>query len=81
MAIDRRTMAEDSARPLMERRKNPILRALINEMLERVRELNRNATHWTPEERQRAEEELNVILARVRGAATDEGGESGPEAT
>ena len=62
-------MNDESARASGERRRNPVLRALIDEMLQRVRELNRNATTWTPEERTRGEEELSVVLARVRGAA------------
>jgi hypothetical protein len=53
-----------------ERRRNPLLRALIEEMLEHVREVNRHAAEWTPEERARAEAELSAIMSRVRGAAT-----------
>ena len=53
-----------------ERRRNPLLRALIEEMLEHVREANRHALDWTPEERARAETELGEIMSRVRGAAT-----------
>jgi hypothetical protein len=54
-----------------ERRRNPQLRALIDQMLDQVRALNRHATMWTAEERQQAEAELNAIMSRVRGAATD----------
>jgi hypothetical protein len=52
-----------------ERRSNLVLRALIDEMLERVRELNRSTGVWTPEERARAEAELESIMARVRRVA------------
>jgi hypothetical protein len=52
-----------------ERRSNLVLRALIDEMLERVRELNRSSAEWTAEERARAEAELESIMARVRRVA------------
>ena len=52
-----------------ERRANLILRALIDEMLERVRELNRNSQRWTEEEMARAQAELEALMARVRKAA------------
>jgi hypothetical protein len=58
--------AVDAAR---ERRSNAALRALVNEMLERVRELSRRTTAWSPEEREQAEAELEVIMARVRREA------------
>ena len=53
-----------------DRRSNLVLRALIDEMLERVRELNRNTGIWTGEERARAEAELDAIMARVRRVAS-----------
>ena len=53
-----------------DRRSNLVLRALIDEMLERVRELNRNTGEWTPDERTRAESELDAIMARVRRVAS-----------
>jgi hypothetical protein len=52
-----------------ERRSNEVLRALVTEMLERVRQLNRHATAWTPGERSRAESELEAIMQRVRSEA------------
>jgi hypothetical protein len=52
------------------RRNNLVLRALIDEMLERVRELNRENTIWSTEERARAEAELDAIMARVRRVAS-----------
>jgi nucleotide-binding universal stress UspA family protein len=44
-----------STEELHDRRSNPELRRLIEEMLERVREMNRNVQVWSPEERARAE--------------------------
>ena len=38
-----------------EQRRNAALRALIDEMLQQVRDLNRNVSVWTPEERAQAE--------------------------
>lgn len=54
---------------LQDRRANPELRRLIEEMLERVREMNRNVTIWNTEERARAEADLESIMARVRRLA------------
>ena len=53
-----------------DRRSNLVLRALIDEMLERVREMNRNSGVWTMEERARAEVELDGVMARVRRVAS-----------
>lgn len=49
-----------------ERRSNVVLRALVNEMLDRVRDLSRRTEAWTPEERARAEADLEMIMERVR---------------
>jgi hypothetical protein len=49
-----------------DRRANLVLRALIDEMLERVRGLNANPSTMTTDERSRAEAELESIMARVR---------------
>lgn len=57
----------------VERRTNDVLRALVTEMLERVRRLNRQATAWTPEERVQAESELEAIMQRVRSEAARTG--------
>ena len=51
------------------RRNNLVLRALIDEMLERVRELNKDAGGWNADDRARAEAELDSIMARVRRVA------------
>lgn len=58
-----------STEPLHDRRSNPELRRLIEEMLERVRQMNRNALIWSPEERARAEADLESVMARVRRLA------------
>jgi hypothetical protein len=58
------------AETLQDRRANPELRRLIEEMLERVREMNRNVTVWSVEERARAESDLESIMARVRRLAS-----------
>ena len=60
-----------------ERRANVVLRALIDEMLEKVRELNRNASIWNEDQIARAEVELEAIMARVRKAALRSGDNSG----
>jgi len=52
-----------------ERRSNEVLRALVTEMLERVRQLDRHALAWTPAERKQAESELEAIMQRVRSEA------------
>jgi hypothetical protein len=57
--------------PLHDRRSNPELRRLIEEMLERVREMNRNVGVWTPDERARAEADLESVMARVRRLAAE----------
>jgi len=48
-----------------ERRKNPRLRSLIDEMLATIR-VHVNQELWTPEERQTAEADLERIMRRVR---------------
>jgi vacuolar-type H+-ATPase subunit E/Vma4 len=59
--------------PAADRRSNLVLRALIDEMLDRVRELNREAKHWAEGERERAEAELETVMARVRRIASQGG--------
>lgn len=54
-----------------DRRSNAELRLLIEEMLERVRQMNRNVGVWTPEERARAEADLESVMARVRRLAAE----------
>ena len=52
-----------------ERRSNLLLRALIDEMLEQVREINRAMGEEGAAERARAEAQLDAIMARVRQEA------------
>jgi uncharacterized protein (UPF0305 family) len=60
-----------------EQRRNVLLRMLINEMLEQVREIQRQAGSWPADERQQAEEALDRIMSQVRreAARRGEGGE------
>lgn len=53
-----------------ERRTNVALRSLVNEMLQRVRDLSRRTAAWSAEERAQAEAELEIIMARVRAEAS-----------
>ncbi|HJR65173.1 MAG TPA: hypothetical protein VJ802_02000 [Gemmatimonadaceae bacterium] len=53
-----------------DRRSQLGLRALIDEMLQQVRELNRHAATWDPDERAKAEQQLEMIMARVRDEAS-----------
>ncbi len=63
-------MANRPSEQPSERRANLELRAVIDEMLERVRDFRRLTGAWTQEERAQAERELEAIMARVRQAAT-----------
>jgi hypothetical protein len=66
-------MSDDSDRP---ERKNVLLRMLINEMLDQVRELQRQtAGPWDPTERARAEETLERVMMQVRSEAVRRGGD------
>ncbi|HVE77962.1 MAG TPA: hypothetical protein VNA89_03820 [Gemmatimonadaceae bacterium] len=62
-----------------DRRNNVVLRSLIDDMLERVREMNRNNGVWTGDERARAEAELEGIMARVRRVAASRHNNGGGE--
>ena len=74
-------MSESSGdRARTERRTNLELRALIDEMLNRVREMHRQTHAWDPAERARAEQELEAIMARVRREAGRTPDESQPAA-
>lgn len=58
----------DTEPPRAERR-NLLLRMLIDDMLTTVREMQRHAGPWSPEERARAETDLDRILSQVRSEA------------
>lgn len=61
-------MSPDSDEP-QERRQNLLLRMLLNEMLDQVREMQRHAGPWPSEERANAEEALERIMTQVRAEA------------
>ena len=54
-----------------ERRSDPVLRALIDDMLVRVRELNRNAGAWSRDRHEQAVAELDFVMARIRRTAAE----------
>ncbi len=56
-----------------DRRSNLELRAVIDEMLERIRDYRVLTGAWTPEERAQAERELEAIMTRLRLTATRTG--------
>ncbi|MGQ0641655.1 MAG: hypothetical protein ACT4P6_12975 [Gemmatimonadaceae bacterium] len=60
-------MSDASATP--ERRKNALLRMLINDMMQQIREMQAHDGPWPTEERERAERDLERIMLQVRGAA------------
>jgi hypothetical protein len=53
-----------------DRRSHLELRAVIDEMLERIRDYRVLTGAWTAEERAQAERELDAIMARIRNATT-----------
>ena len=65
-------MQSDDETP-REQRRNVLLRMLINEMLEQVREIQRQAGTWPAEERGQAEEALERIMSQVRREAARRG--------
>jgi hypothetical protein len=52
-----------------EQRQNLLLRMLINEMLDQVREMHRHSGPWPTEERATAEAALERIMTQVRAEA------------
>jgi hypothetical protein len=60
--------------PHPERRKNVLLRMLINDMMQQIRELQAHDGPWPAEERERAERDLERIMLQVRGAALKQEG-------
>jgi hypothetical protein len=62
-------MTDSTPSDVRNRRTNPLLRMLIDEMLEQVRELHRHAGPWPTDERARAEAALERIMSQVRTEA------------
>lgn len=56
-----------------DRRRDPLFRSLIDEMMQQIRELRTHAGPWPAEERARVEADLERIMAQVRNAALREG--------
>ena len=64
-----RPMADRSDPSPNERRSNLELREVIDAMLDRIREFRRLSNVWAPEERARAERELEALMVRLRETA------------
>lgn len=58
---------------VIERRRDPLFRSLIDEMMAQIRELRAHAGPWPPDERARVESDLERIMAQVRNAAIRSG--------
>lgn len=56
-----------------DRRRDPLLRTLVDEMMAQIRELRAHAGPWPPDERARVEADLERIMAQVRNAALRSG--------
>ena len=56
-----------------ERRRDPLFRSLIDDMMLQIRELRTHAGPWPPDERAKVEADLDRIMAQVRNAALREG--------
>jgi hypothetical protein len=62
-------VADRTDQPSNERRSNLELREVIDSMLERIRDFRRLTNVWSAEERARAEQELEALMARLRETA------------
>ena len=56
-----------------ERRRDPLFRTLIDDMMQQIRELRAHAGPWPPDERAQVEADLERIMAQVRNAALRSG--------
>jgi hypothetical protein len=65
--------APEPDRPAAERRRDPLFRSLVDEMMAQIRELRAHSGPWPPDERARVEADLERIMAQVRNAALREG--------
>ena len=59
--------------PVPDRRRDPLFRSLIDEMMQQIRELRAHAGPWPPDERAQVEADLERIMAQVRNAALKSG--------
>jgi hypothetical protein len=66
---DGMTDTEPQVPQYAKRRSNFVLRALVDEMLEQVRALDRASATMSADDRAAAERELDALMARVRRAA------------
>ncbi|HEX6942047.1 MAG TPA: hypothetical protein VF128_03905 [Gemmatimonadaceae bacterium] len=57
----------------VERRRDPLFRSLIDDMMQQIRELRAHAGPWPPDERAQVEADLERIMAQVRNAALRSG--------
>ncbi|MEO6444545.1 MAG: hypothetical protein ABIZ91_15375 [Gemmatimonadaceae bacterium] len=57
----------------VEKRKNVLLRMLIDDMLDQVRDLHRDSGPWSSDERTTAEQALERIMTQVRSEASKRG--------
>jgi hypothetical protein len=56
-----------------DRRRDPLFRSLIDDMMQQIRELRTHAGPWPPDERAQVEADLERIMAQVRNAALRKG--------
>jgi hypothetical protein len=56
-----------------ERRRDPLLRTLVDEMMQQIRELRAHSGPWPADERARIEADLERIMSQVRNAALRQG--------
>ena len=59
--------------PVPDRRRDPLFRSLIDEMMQQIRELRAHAGPWPPDERAQVEADLERIMEQVRNAALKSG--------
>ena len=59
--------------PVPDRRRDPLFRSLIDEMMQQLRELKAHAGPWPADERAKVEADLERIMAQVRNAALKSG--------
>ncbi len=65
--------ADEARRDPAERRRDDLFRTLIDDLMQQLRELRAHGGAWPPDERLRAEADLERIMAQVRKAALRSG--------